>query len=42
VIHAAGNKNQWGTPNGGAVKEVPFVDYVRTTRFIGAFITRIE
>jgi hypothetical protein len=42
VIHAAGSKNQWGTPNGGSVKEVPFADYVRTMRFIGAFITRFE
>jgi hypothetical protein len=42
VIHAAGSKNQGGRTNGGAVKEVLFADYVRTTRFIGAFITRVE
>jgi hypothetical protein len=42
VIHAAGSKNQWGVPNDSAVKEVLFADYVRSMRFIGAFITRIE
>jgi len=42
LIHAAGSKNQWGTPNGGKVKEVPFADYVRKMRFIGAFVTRFE
>ncbi len=42
LIHAAGSKNQWGTPNGGKVKEVPFADYVRNMRFIGAFVTRFE
>ena len=42
LIHAAGSKNQWGTPNGGVVKEVPFADYVRNMRFIGAFVTRFE
>jgi cell wall-associated NlpC family hydrolase len=42
LIHAAGSKNQWGTPNGGRVKEVPFADYVRKMRFIGAFVTRFE
>ena len=42
VIHAAGNKDREGTPGGGVVKEVPFSDYVRSMRFIGAFITRFE
>jgi cell wall-associated NlpC family hydrolase len=42
LIHAAGSKNQWGTPNGGKVKEVPFADYVRKMHFIGAFVTRFE
>ncbi len=44
LIHAAGskNQNQWGTPNGGVVKEVPFAEYVANMRFIGAFITRFE
>lgn len=42
LIHAAGSKNQWGTPNGGKVKEVSFADYVRKMRFIGAFVTRFE
>jgi hypothetical protein len=42
LIHAAGSKNQWGTSNGGKVKEVPFADYVRKMRFIGAFVTRFE
>jgi cell wall-associated NlpC family hydrolase len=42
LIHAAGSKNQWGTSNGGAVKEVPFADYVRSMRFIGALVTRFE
>jgi hypothetical protein len=42
VIHAAGSKNQWGTADGGMVKEVPFADYVRNMRFIGAFVTRFE
>jgi cell wall-associated NlpC family hydrolase len=42
LIHASGSKNKWGTPNGGMVKEVPFVDYLRDSKFIGAFITRFE
>jgi hypothetical protein len=44
VIHAAGSKNnkKWNTANGGKVKEVPFADYVRDMRFIGAFVTRFE
>jgi cell wall-associated NlpC family hydrolase len=42
IIHAAGSKNQWGTPNGGRVKEVSFADYVRNMHFTGAFVTRFE
>jgi cell wall-associated NlpC family hydrolase len=42
LIHAAGSKNQWGTPNGSRVKEVSFADYVRNMHFIGAFVTRFE
>jgi vacuolar-type H+-ATPase subunit E/Vma4 len=42
LIHAAGSKSQWSTPNGGVVKELPFADYVRNMRFIGAFVTRFE
>ncbi len=42
IIHAAGSKNQWATPDGGKVKEVPFADYVQKMRFIGAFVTRFE
>lgn len=44
IIHAAGSKsqNQWTTANGGVVKEVLFADYVRSMRFIGAFMTRFE
>jgi cell wall-associated NlpC family hydrolase len=42
LIHAAGSKDSAGKPGGGAVKEVPFSDYVRDMRFIGAFVTRFE
>jgi cell wall-associated NlpC family hydrolase len=42
LIHAAGDKDREGRPGGGAVKEVPFSDYVRNMRFIGAFVTRFE
>lgn len=42
VIHAAGDKDRPGRPGGGVVKEVPFADYVRAMRFIGAFVTRFE
>jgi cell wall-associated NlpC family hydrolase len=42
LIHASGSKSQWGTPDGGKVKELPFADYVRNMRFIGAFVTRFE
>jgi len=42
LIHAAGTKDNAAKPGGGAVKEVLMSDYVRDTRFIGAFVTRIE
>jgi hypothetical protein len=42
VIHAAGDKDRAGKPGGGVVKEVPFGDYVKNMRFIGAFVTRFE
>ncbi len=42
LIHAAGSKDREGAPGGGVVKEVPFADYVRTMRFVGAFVTRFE
>jgi len=42
LIHAAGDKDRTDKPGGGVVKEVPFTDYVRTMRFIGAFVTRFE
>jgi hypothetical protein len=42
VIHASGDKDRPGRPGGGVVREVPFDDYVRNMRFIGAFVTRFE
>jgi hypothetical protein len=42
LIHAAGDKDREGKPGGGVVKELPFADYVRNMRFIGAFVTRFE
>jgi len=42
LIHAAGTKDREDAPGGGVVKEVPFADYVRAMRFIGAFVTRFE
>jgi cell wall-associated NlpC family hydrolase len=42
LIHAAGDKDRQGKPGGGIVKEVPFSSYVRSMRFIGAFVTRFE
>jgi len=42
LIHAAGDKDRENRPGGGVVKEVPFADYVRNMRFIGAFVTRFE
>jgi len=42
IIHAAGSKKQWGTRDGGKVKEDSLADYVQNMRFIGAFVTRFE
>ena len=42
LVHAAGNKDREERPGRGVVKEVRFADYVRTMRFIGAFVTRFE
>ena len=42
LIHAAGTKASASKTGGGMVKEVPFADYVRDTKFIGAFVTRFE
>ena len=42
LIHAAGDKDRVDRSGGGVVKEVPFSDYVRQMKFIGAFVTRIE
>ena len=42
LIHAAGTKDSAVKPGSGAVKEVPMSDYVRDTKFIGAFVTRLE
>jgi cell wall-associated NlpC family hydrolase len=42
LIHAAGDKDNGRKRGGGKVKEVPFSDYVRDMRFIGAFVTRFE
>ena len=42
LIHAAGDKDRADRPGGGVVKEVPFAEYVRNMRFIGAFVTRFE
>jgi hypothetical protein len=42
LIHAAGTKESVTKNGGGVVKEVPFPDYVRDTKFIGAFVTRFE
>jgi hypothetical protein len=42
LIHAAGTKDSASRYGGGMVKEVPFSDYVRDTKFIGAFVTRFE
>jgi cell wall-associated NlpC family hydrolase len=42
LIHAAGTKDSAMKTGGGMVKEVSFADYVRDTKFIGAFVTRFE
>jgi hypothetical protein len=42
LIHAGGDKDRMDKAGGGMVKEVPFSDYVRNMKFIGAFVTRFE
>ncbi len=42
LIHAAGTKDSAVKSGGGAVKEVRMADYLRETKFIGAFVTRFE
>jgi hypothetical protein len=40
LIHAAGTKDSAAKHGSGTVKEVLMKDYVRDTKFIGAFVTR--
>jgi cell wall-associated NlpC family hydrolase len=42
LIHASGDKDRSDRPGGGVVKEVLMSDYVRSMKFIGAFVTRFE
>ncbi|MHB8844718.1 MAG: C40 family peptidase [Nitrospirota bacterium] len=42
LIHAGGTKDSASKPGGGMVKEVLMADYLRDTRFIGAFVTRFD
>ncbi len=42
LIHASGDKDRPDRPGSGVVKEVFFGDYIRTMKFIGAFVTRFE
>ena len=42
LIHASGSKDSEARRGSGMVKEVSFSDYVRTMKFIGAFVTRFE
>ena len=42
LIHASGTKDSATKSGSGMVKEVSFADYVRDTKFIGAFVTRFE
>ncbi|MDH4161834.1 MAG: NlpC/P60 family protein [Nitrospirota bacterium] len=42
LIHASGSKDSATRKGGGAVKEVPFSDYVRDMKFVGALVTRLE
>ena len=42
LIHAAGTKDSAAKAGSGSVKEVLLSDYLRETRFIGAFVTRFE
>ncbi len=41
LIHAGGTKDSDTRPGKGQVKEVPLADYLRETKFIGAFVTRL-
>jgi hypothetical protein len=42
LVHASGSKSKWSTPDGGKVKEVPFAEYLRGSKFVGAFVTRFK
>jgi hypothetical protein len=42
LIHANGSKDSASKSGGGVVKEVLMADYLRDTRFIGAFVTRFD
>ncbi|MDA8099086.1 MAG: NlpC/P60 family protein [Nitrospiraceae bacterium] len=42
LIHASGTKDSATKPGGGLVKELPLSDYLRDTKFIGAYVTRFE
>ena len=42
LIHAAGSKKTETRAGSGVVKELLFSEYVRNTKFIGAFVTRFE
>ena len=42
LIHASGSKESADRRGGGVVKEVPLAGYLQETKFIGAFVTRIE
>ncbi len=42
LIHASGTKTTGTHQGGGSVREVPFAEYARATKFIGAFVTRFE
>ena len=41
LIHAGGVKDSESRPGRGEVKKVLLADYLRDTRFIGAFVTRL-
>jgi cell wall-associated NlpC family hydrolase len=40
LVHASGVKDNGVRPGHGEVKEVPFDEYLRGTKFVGAFVTR--
>ncbi len=42
LVHAAGTKDSDTHPGKGQVREVALADYLRETKFIGVFVTRIE